>query len=160
MFSWSSFFCYLHTSCDWLHYYQHLIVLAWLSKMSLSLVKKAVQRTEDGLTGSLVPDVWEVDHVFSKLWHSQGCILLTLKSRVGLIDLRKAQEAERQSTVQSWEGFCGQASLGFCVTQSWVKVQYWMNNGSTSISHFKLIFHRTGWSPLLKDLGLPCCKLA
>lgn len=110
--------------------------------MSLSLIKKAVQKTEDGLTGSLVPDVWEVDHVFSKHWHSQERILLILKSRVGSIALRKAQEVEKESTVQSREGFWGRASLGFCVTQSWVKVQCWMNNGSTSTSHFELIFPR------------------
>lgn len=94
-------------------------------EMSLSPVKKAVQRTEDGLTGFLVPHVWEVDDMFSSHWHSQECILL--RSSVGLITLRKAQEAEKESTVLSREGFCGWASLGFCVAQSWVKEQYWMN---------------------------------
>lgn len=75
------------------------LVLAQLSKMSLSLVKNSVQRTQDGLTGSLEPDVWEVDNMFSRhRQHSQECILLILKSRVGLIALRKAWEAEKEST--------------------------------------------------------------
>lgn len=52
-------------SHDRLRYYQHFMVLTQLCKMNLSVVKKAVQRTKDGLTGSLVPDVWEVDHVLS-----------------------------------------------------------------------------------------------
>lgn len=160
-FPWSSFFCYIHTGHDQLHYYQCLRVLAQLSKMSLSLVKNSVQRTQDGLTGSLEPDVWEVDNMFSRHRQQFTGVYPPYTEVQSWFNCLKESTRGWKGINKCWvgKGFVGKhlavsasLSLGWKCSTAWI-------NGSTSTSHFELIFHKAGWSPLLKGLDMHCCKL-